>query len=425
MFKKENNQPNNFNHNQMKINRENNSEANINNRKEKNLNIKKKEKDSDFVCKAYYKLLNNEEKKLKLIYVPFPNYHYNKSTKKIKYATNQYLNIKNQKTESKKELTDLFNKGKDDLIYEIEYLFTNPSFNYDYEHQNDNNSNYHYINENFIDILLLSQKSKLILNKTIKPLKLIQNEITSQKRNIIVSWLTELNMKYIKSQEILFLAVKYLDQILYKQNIDIKEFQIIGILCLNLATKIENSQKVMRIDEIISLTTNVEERDNNKKIFKLTNQIKRIEMKICNILNFDLDQSTSIMILHRLIQIINIKNKHIEKIFISISYFFLEISLYDEEFYVLEEFNKALSSIVLTKLILEQKHIKVGFHKYLKHCTLIKKEEIKKYLALCQKILKDSKYIKYGRILLCKYQMVTFNSVVNNYLSEFINKCFF
>ena len=88
MFKKENNQSNNFNNNQIKINCENTSEANVGGRKEKNINIKQKEKDSDFVSKAYYKLLNNKEKTLKLISIPFPNYHYDKSTKKIKYATN-------------------------------------------------------------------------------------------------------------------------------------------------------------------------------------------------------------------------------------------------------------------------------------------------------------------------------------------------
>ena len=231
-------------------------------------------------------------------------------------------------------------------------------------------------------------------------------------------------MKYIKNQNILFSAVKYLDKILYKENININEFQLIGILCLNLATKLENSQKVMRINEIMSLTTNVEERDTIRKEMKLINHIKRTEMKVCNILNFEFGQSTSVMILHRLIQLLNIRNKKIENIFTYISNFFLEISLYDEDFYYLEEFTKALSCVVLTKLILEQKNIQIGFHKFLKHCVINRKNEIKRYLYLCQNYLKESKNLKYMKTLICKYQMSNFNCIAYTFLSEFI-KIFF
>ena len=160
-------------------------------------------------------------------------------------------------------------------------------------------------------------------------------------------------MKYIKDQNILFLSVKFLDLILYKQNLDIIDFQLIGILCLNLALKLEQSQKVFNIKEIIALTGNGEIHD-DKKINKLERKIKNIEMQICDILNFDLLQSTSILILHRLIQIMNISDKNIENIFLSISYFFLELSLYEEQFYLFDEFTKALSCILITKLILQQ-----------------------------------------------------------------------
>ena len=126
-----------------------------------------------------------------------------------------------------------------------------------------------------MDILLLSIRNKLILNKTIKPMKNIQREITFPKRNILISWLTEINMKYIKDQNILFLSVKFLDLILYKQNLDIIDFQLIGILCLNLALKLEQSQKVFNIKEIIALTGNGEIHDDRK--------IKKQEKKIKNI----------------------------------------------------------------------------------------------------------------------------------------------
>ena len=401
-------------------NKENINEVNIKDRNESDFYTKKEKKEN--ISTSLCKLINSKEKKFKEISSSFPVYS-NLPTKKIKFVNNYELSLKKPNNKLKNEIKELFQIQNEHLIYEIDYICNNPSFNYDFKHQNDNNFNFHYINENFIDILLLSHRNKLILHKTIKPMKDIQKEITFQKRNILISWLTEVNMKYIKDQNILFLGIKFLDQLLYKQNININDFQLIGILCLNLASKLENFLRVMRIDEIISLTTNGEIKD-NKLRYKLSKKIKATEINICNILNFDLHQSTSVMILNRLIQIMNIQDKNIENIFKSISYFFLELSLYDEDFYLFDEFAKALSSVVLTKLILEQKNIKLGFHKYLKHCSLIKRDEIKKYLVLCQKNIKFLKNIKYGRTLLCKYQMINFNCVVNTYLSDFIRNCF-
>ena len=57
----------------------------------------------------------------------------------------------------------------------------------------------------------------MILNFNIKSIKEVQKEITFPKRNILVSWLTEINYKYIKDQNILFTAIKFLDRILYRK----------------------------------------------------------------------------------------------------------------------------------------------------------------------------------------------------------------
>jgi hypothetical protein len=253
-------------------------------------------------------------------------------------------------------------------------------------------------------------------------MKIIQTDITFQKRNILLSWLTELNMKYIKDQNILFLSVKYLDRILYKQKIDINEFQLIGILCFNLALKLENSYSVFKLEEIISLTGDGTIND-IKEENKLIKKIRQIEMKICDILNFNFIESTCIIILHRLIQIINIQNKEIEKIFLSIAYFFLEISLYDEQFYTFDEFVKALSCVILTKSLLQEFNIKLGFHHFLKDRAQNYNNEIKNYHTLCQKTIKDLKHLKYGQILFSKYQTKNFQCVINNYLFEFVNNC--
>ena len=358
----------------------------------------------------YYKILNNKERK----------------SSKSPFKSNILFQKKDEndiKFEKKKEMMEIFNIKSDSVLpYEITYLLDNPSFHYDLEHQNDNNSNYEYVNENFIDILLKAFNNKMILNYNIKPMKEIQTIITFPKRNILVSWLTEINYKYIKDQNVLFTAIKFLDRILYNKEININEFQLVGIICFNLALKMENHHKVFYIDEIISLIGGSKEKDIINKS-DLIQKIKLMEKKICDFLNFDLVEVTSVLILRRLIQMMNIQNKRTEELFISTTFFFLELSLYDEKYYEIDDFSKALSSLIMAKEVLKNYFYKFGFHNYLENCARLKKKEIKLYFNLCQETIKNLKGIKYGNTIFIKYQQKDFHNVINNYLNIFILHC--
>ena len=341
-------------------------------------------------------------------------------SKQIFKPKNNNLNNK-----EKEEILKLFDiKNENMLPYEIKYFFnnTNNILHYDFIHQEDCNSNYQYSNENFIDLLLNSFNKQILLNSNVKPLKEIQKEINYTKRNILVSWLTEINLKYIKDQNVLFTAIKYLDYILYNKNININDFQLIGILSFNLALKMENHHKVFSIDEIISLIGGCGDKDENNKI-ELAKKIINKENIICDILNFDFQISTSVLILQRLIQMLNITNPKTLQIFHCISYFFLELSLYDEQFYELDEFVKALTSLLITKEILNKCFYKIGFHNYLIECSKLKKKEIKYYYMLCTQVIKNLKSYKYGTTIFIKYQHKDFHHVFNNYLSPFIINC--
>ena len=358
----------------------------------------------------YYKILNNKERK----------------SSKSPFKSNILFQKKDEndiKFEKKREMMEIFNIKSDSVLpYEITYLLDNPSFHYDLEHQNDNNSNYEYVNENFIDILLKAFNNKMILNYNIKPMKEIQTIITFPKRNILVSWLTEINYKYIKDQNVLFTAIKFLDRILYNKEININEFQLVGIICFNLALKMENHHKVFYIDEIISLIGGSKEKDIINKS-DLIQKIKLMEKKICDFLNFDLVEVTSVLILRRLIQMMNIQNKRTEELFISTTFFFLELSLYDEKYYEIDDFSKALSSLIMAKEVLKNYFYKFGFHNYLENCARLKKREIKLYFNLCQETIKNLKGIKYGNTIFIKYQQKDFYNVINNYLNIFILHC--
>ena len=358
----------------------------------------------------YYKILNNKERK----------------SSKSPFKSNILFQKKDEndiKFEKKREMMEIFNIKSDSVLpYEITYLLDNPSFHCDLEHRNDNNSNYEYVNENFIDILLKAFNNKMILNYNIKPMKEIQTIITFPKRNILVSWLTEINYKYIKDQNVLFTAIKFLDRILYNKEININEFQLVGIICFNLALKMENHHKVFYIDEIISLIGGSKEKDIINKS-DLIQKIKLMEKKICDFLNFDLVEITSVLILRRLIQMMNIQNKRTEELFISTTFFFLELSLYDEKYYEIDDFSKALSSLIMAKEVLKNYFYKFGFHNYLENCARLKKKEIKLYFNLCQETIKNLKGIKYGNTIFIKYQQKDFHNVINNYLNIFILHC--
>ena len=58
-------------------------------------------------------------------------------------------------SENRNEIKKTFNiDNKIKIPFEIDYFFSNPTFNYDFLHQNENNSNYEYITNNFIRIYI-------------------------------------------------------------------------------------------------------------------------------------------------------------------------------------------------------------------------------------------------------------------------------
>ena len=142
---------------------------------------------NQFQNKGKYNLFKNQRSISRELSSPLYDFS-NYPTKKLKFAAHkEYKNtngknknntnelhkkydliLKSRKDYKKEAIMKLFSIEKKELNNEINYFLQNLSFIYDIEHEKDNNSNYPYINENFIDILLLSYRNKLILNSTIK-----------------------------------------------------------------------------------------------------------------------------------------------------------------------------------------------------------------------------------------------------------------
>ena len=82
-------------------------------------------------------------------------------------------------------------------------------------------------------------------------------------------------------------------------------------MCANFALKLEKTYFLQEKDILVLTGNNEICKNNNKEYLKSIRKILEIEIMLCNILNFDLMENTSILILTRLIQIMNIQNKDI------------------------------------------------------------------------------------------------------------------
>ena len=82
-------------------------------------------------------------------------------------------------------------------------------------------------------------------------------------------------------------------------------------MCANFALKLEKTYFLQEKDILVLTGNNEICKNNNKEYLKSIRKILEIEIMLCNILNFDLMENTSILIITRLIQIMNIQNKDI------------------------------------------------------------------------------------------------------------------
>jgi hypothetical protein len=284
-------------------------------------------------------------------------------------------------------------------------LLNDPIFLYDYKHSNDKGFNKNYTNENFIDIIMNSYKkefSKLLLEK-------IHNGIINyNKRNILISWLTEIIFKFTLDESILFFTVKLLDKFIYNNTINLKYFQLVGTILYNISLKNEKIYSSLNVEEIKLL---IGDKDiKNSEIIQLENTILRQ-------LDYTFNNSTSYLILQRLLQIMNYEIKDLYMV----STFILELSLYNEKFNEFTDFVKALSSIVISKKILN-KFYKIEIHEYLKLCINHYQKEIRSFYYYIIQTIKLLKSYKYGNTIFIKYQDTYYDNIFNKYLLLFLKE---
>ena len=91
----------------------------------------------------------------------------------------------------------------------------------------------------------------------------LQTEITDRMRQILVSWLVEVHLKFKLLPETLFITVNLVDRYIERQKVTRSEFQLLGVTAMQIASKYEEIV-VPRIDDFIEMTDNAYTKDQVK-----------------------------------------------------------------------------------------------------------------------------------------------------------------
>ena len=84
-----------------------------------------------------------------------------------------------------------------------------------------------------------------------------QKKINPEKRSVLVDWLFDIADDLKLQQQTLFLAVNYLDRYSSKKQVELKKYQLLGVVCLWLAAKMEEQyDEKLLIAYLLEMTKN-------------------------------------------------------------------------------------------------------------------------------------------------------------------------
>ena len=139
----------------------------------------------------------------------------------------------------------------------------------------------------------------------------IQKNITDKMRYILIDWLVDVHDSFELKEQTLHLALSYLSDFAAEREISKEDYQLAGITCLWIASKYEEiyPPRTKNYIEVTADTYSLKE-------------LKGMEGKIIESLNFDLNRTTSLQLLEAVFE------KHTEK-GLSLCKYLLELSLFD------------------------------------------------------------------------------------------------
>jgi cyclin A len=140
-----------------------------------------------------------------------------------------------------------------------------------------------------------------------------QPEISPNMRAILLDWLVEVAEEYKLSNETLHLACNYIDRFLSRCSVSKKNLQLLGVVCLLVASKYEEKYPP-HVDEFVYITDNTYTKE----------QVLSMEMLVMKVLKFSFTAASSYQFAS-----IFVSWGNLSEVVKSISFFLCDLSLVD------------------------------------------------------------------------------------------------
>ena len=120
--------------------------------------------------------------------------------------------------------------------------------------------------------------------------------VSEQSRAKLIDWLLELHLKYKMFPETIYSVVSFIDQYLSVKEVPLSELQLVGVACLFIAAKFEETYQVPQVKQLVSCCAGQ----------YTAPQILQMEADIIKQLNFELISNSSYKFFEPLTKVIGL-----------------------------------------------------------------------------------------------------------------------
>ncbi|XP_047319622.1 G2/mitotic-specific cyclin C13-1-like [Impatiens glandulifera] len=147
----------------------------------------------------------------------------------------------------------------------------------------------------------------------------IQTDVTANMRGVLVDWLVEVLGVYKLQPETLYLSVSYIDKFLSINRINTQSLQLLGVSSLLIASKFEESNPPISVDDMCYITDYT----------YINEEVVKMESDILKSLKFEVSNPTVLTFLRRFARISEEDCKYPNSKFELLGYYLAELSLVD------------------------------------------------------------------------------------------------
>ncbi|KAI3786051.1 hypothetical protein L1987_45178 [Smallanthus sonchifolius] len=245
----------------------------------------------------------------------------------------------------------------------------------------------------------------------------VQRDVTPSMRGVLADWLVEVSVEYKLDPDTLHRTVYLIDMFLSKNYIERQKLQLLGITCMLIASKYEETI-APSVEEFCFITDSTYTKS----------EVLQMESQVLNNLNFHLSAPTAQTFLRRFIRAAQASYQSPNLELECLASYLAELTLIDYNFLVFLPSNIAAAAVFLARWMLDQScH---PWNPTLEHYTNYKPLDIKNtVLALHGLRLSDSSSpltvirSKYKQDKCCKFAFssTTGNPILTVYVAEFQN----